>query len=76
VGDLSARLPEFDQPLFGSALILPGQEPQLLGRFSRQRTVEQSSQMSCAPILQVPPLGLYEPLLSLIVAAGSALIIH
>src|SRR5918997_5243929 len=76
VGDLSARPPEFDQPLFGSSLILPSQQPQLLGRLSRQHSVEQSSQMSRAPIVEVPPLGLYEPLPSLIVAAGSALIIH
>jgi hypothetical protein len=32
--------------------------------------------MSCTPIVEVPTLGLYEPLPSLIVAAGSGLIIH
>jgi hypothetical protein len=76
VEDLSARAPEFDQPCLGSALILPGQEPQLLGRLPRQRSVKQSAKMSCEAIVEVPTLRFHETLPSLIVVAGLGLIIH
>jgi hypothetical protein len=78
VEDLSARAPEFDQPCLGSALILPGQEPQLLGRLSRQWSVKQSAKMSCAAIVEVPTLRFDEtlPSLLIVVVAGLGLIIH
>jgi hypothetical protein len=76
VENLSARPTELDQPLLGSSLILPGQELQLLGRLPQQRSVKQSGQRSCATIVEVPTLSLYEPLPSLFVVGGLGLIIH